>query len=282
MPERLRGLRSAANSPPMSVWDKLDPRYSVILCDIWGVVHDGVHLYPNAAERLRQWKAQGRTVVLITNAPRTANAVEAQLGRIGLPRDCWDGISTSGEAGIAAIKRLAHPTGFLGTSQDRAILEDHGLTFVEDGFTDIAVTGLDEDRDHVEEYRSQLEAWADRDVLFHCFNPDRIVIRGGVPEPCAGALADIYESLGGRVEWYGKPHHAIYAYALSLAGSPPKDAVLAVGDALVTDMLGAATQGFDAVFVQGGIHRGEPFPAGFASEYGLGDWSPVAVVESLA
>lgn len=265
----------------MTFWDGLDPRYSVVLCDIWGVVHDGVRLYPSAADRLRQWRGQGRKVILITNAPRTAEAVEAQLDRIGLPRDCWEGVSTSGEAGIAAIRMLGHPTGFLGTRDDRAILEAHGLAFVGDQFTDLAVTGLDDERDHVDQYRSQLEQLARRDVLFHCFNPDRVVVRGGVPEPCAGALADIYEGLGGRVEWYGKPHHAIYDYALSLAGNPPKEAVLVVGDALVTDMLGAARQGFDAIFIQGGIHAGEPFPTRFAEHYGLGDWAPVAIVESL-
>lgn len=265
----------------MTFWDNLDPKYSVILCDIWGVVHDGVRLYPKAAERLCEWRSQGRKVILITNAPRTADAVGAQLGRIGLPRDCWDGIATSGEAGIDAINKLAHPTGFLGTGQDRAILEEHGLRFVEDGFTDFAVTGLDGVRANAEEYRGELEALAERDVLFHCFNPDRVVVRGGVTEPCAGALADIYEGLGGRVEWYGKPFHTIYDFALSLAGHPPREAVLVVGDALVTDMLGAAQQGFDAVFVRGGIHAGEPFPAGFASQYGLGDWAPVAVVDSL-
>jgi len=266
----------------MSYWDRLDPKYSVILCDIWGVVHDGVELYPNASERLCEWRGQGRKVILITNAPRTADAVEAQLGRIGLPRNCWDGIATSGEAGIAAIKTLAHPTGFLGTRQDGAILEEHGLRFVEDGFTDIAVTGLDGERLKAEDYRDQLESLAARDVLFHCFNPDRVVVRGGVTEPCAGAIADVYEGMGGRVEWYGKPFHTIYDYALALAGHPPREAVLAIGDALVTDMLGAAKQGFDAVFVQGGIHVGEPFPAGFATQYGLGDWSPVAVVDSLS
>jgi len=265
----------------VSFWDSLDPKYSAILCDIWGVVHDGVTLYSGAAERLCGWRAQGRKVILITNAPRTAEAVEAQLQRIGLARDCWDDIATSGEAGIAAIKMLAHPTGFLGTAQDRKILEDHGLEFVDDGFTDIAVTGLDDDRDRVEEYRRQLEELAARDVLLHCFNPDHIVVRGGVTEPCAGALADVYEGLGGRVEWYGKPHDTIYQYAMSLAGHPPHEAVLAVGDALVTDMLGAAKQGFGAVFVQSGIHAGEPFPDDFAPQYGLGDWSPVAVVDSL-
>lgn len=265
----------------MSFWESLDAKYSVILCDIWGVVHDGVSLYPNSAERLCQWCSEGRKVILITNAPRTADAVEAQLHRIGLPPGCWDGIATSGQAGIAAIKDLAHPTGFLGTDRDRAILEEHGLRFVEEGFTDMAVIGLDEHRRSVAAYQDQLEDLAAQDVLFHCFNPDRVVVRGGVPEPCAGALADVYEGLGGRVEWYGKPFPAIYDYALTLAGNPPREAVLVVGDALVTDMLGAARQGFDAIFVQGGIHAAEPFPADFASQYGLGDWSPLAVVDSL-
>ena len=115
----------------------------------------------------------------------------------------------------------------------------------------------------------------------HCLNPDRLVIRGGVPEACAGAIADIYEMLGGRVTWYGKPYEAIYGYALHHAGHPPKGEVLVIGDALQTDALGAARQGFDFVFVHGGIHGGEPFPEDFAAQYGLGDWRPVAVVESL-
>ena len=265
----------------MSFWDALDPRYRVLLCDIWGVVHDGVALYPNAAERLAEWRRDGRKVILITNAPRPADAVEAQLKRIGLPRDCWNGISTSGEAGIAALRNLGRPAGFLGTRQDRAILEIHGLAFANDGFADIAVTGLDDERDQVGEYAGELEALAARGVTFHCFNPDRLVVRGGVPEPCAGALADAYEALGGRVEWYGKPHPAIYAHALGLAGNPPREAVLAIGDALQTDMLGAARQGFDAVFVQSGIHAGEPWPKGFAAANVLGDWHPVGIVAGL-
>jgi ribonucleotide monophosphatase NagD (HAD superfamily) len=107
------------------------------------------------------------------------------------------------------------------------------------------------------------------------------VIRGGVAEPCAGALADIYEALGGEVAWYGKPHETIYVHAMALAGNPERDAVLAIGDSLQTDVLGAARMGFDCLFVAGGIHSGEPFPADFASRNGLGDWSPVAVVERL-
>jgi HAD superfamily hydrolase (TIGR01459 family) len=116
----------------------------------------------------------------------------------------------------------------------------------------------------------------------HCLNPDRVVVRGGVPEACAGAIADIYEMLGGRVTWYGKPFPAIYAHALHVAGNPPKDEVLAIGDGLQTDILGAARMGFDTVFVAGGIHAGESFPEDFGERNGLGDWQPVAVVDGLA
>ena len=267
----------------MSYWDALPERYRVLLCDIWGVVHDGVNLYPNAAERLRQWRRDGRVVILITNAPRTAEAVEQQLGRIGLPRDAWDGIATSGEAGIAALLKLGTAVGFIGTAGDREILEERGVHIAEgDAFTDLACAGIEELRPRVDQYAEQLEQLAAGSVIFHCLNPDRVVVRGGVPEPCAGALADIYENLGGKVCWYGKPNEAIYRHALSLAGDPPSEEVLAVGDSLQTDILGAARMGFDAVFVSGGISEGKPFPADFGVKHGLGTWEPVAVVGGLA
>jgi HAD superfamily hydrolase (TIGR01459 family) len=266
----------------MSFWDSLDPKYRLILCDIWGVVHDGVNLYPGAAERLKQWRHQGRCVALITNAPRTAEAVETQLARIGLPRECWDYVAASGEAGIEALNALHKPVGFVGTAGDRQILEGRGVEISDSGdFSDLACTGFEEARPKVEDYGEDLERWATRDVHMHCLNPDRLVVRGGVPEPCAGAIADVYEMLGGRVTWYGKPHAAIYAHALHHAGNPPKDEVLAVGDALQTDALGAARMGFDFVFARCGIHAGEPFPDDFAAQYALGDWHPVAVVDSL-
>ena len=266
----------------MSDLDGLPPHYRLILCDIWGVVHDGVALYPGAAERLKDWRREGRTIILITNAPRPADAVEAQLERIGLSRDAWDGITTSGEAGIAALKALGEPVGFLGTREDRQNLAAHGVDFASgDTFRHLACTGLDDERDGVEEYRSQLKELARRAVVLHCLNPDRIVMRGDVPEPCAGALADIYEDLGGTVEWYGKPYPAIYRHALSLGGNPPSGTVVAIGDALQTDMLGAARMGFDAIFVAGGIHRGGSFPADFADSNDLGDWAPMAVVDGL-
>jgi HAD superfamily hydrolase (TIGR01459 family) len=267
----------------VNYWDALDSRYRLILCDVWGVVHNGVELYSGAAERLRQWREEGRCVVLLTNAPRTQEAVEQQLGRIGLPGDCWDAIATSGEAGIEALNALGTPVGFIGTAGDREVLEGRGVRIADDeGFSDLACTGIREGEPDPQSYRAELERLVERDVHLHCLNPDRLVVRGGVPEACAGALADIYQMLGGRVTWYGKPFPAIYAHALHRAGNPPKDEVLAVGDGLQTDILGAARMGFDTVFVAGGIHAGEPFPEDFAERNGLSDWQPVAVVDGLA
>lgn len=267
----------------MNYLSALSPRYRLILCDVWGVVHDGVSLYPDAAKRLRGWRDEGRCVALITNAPRTAQAVEQQLARIGLPADAFDFIVTSGEAGIAALNSLDDPVGFIGTAGDREILEGKGVRISShDDFTELACTGVTESRPRPEDYGAELERFANRDVHMHCLNPDRVVVRGGKFEACAGAIADLYQELGGRVTWYGKPFEAIYRHALKRAGNPPASQVLAVGDGLQTDMLGAASMGFDAVFVSEGIHAGEPFPKQFAFENGLGDWQPVAVVDGLA
>ena len=267
----------------MNFLDRLDPKYSLILCDVWGVVHDGVSLYPGAEQRLGKWRDEGRCVALITNAPRTAEAVEHQLARIGLAREAYDFVVTSGEAGIEALKALGEPVGFVGTEGDLEILEGRGIRIAEGNqFTDLACTGVTESRSNPEDYRADLQRWAARNVTMHCLNPDRMVIRGGVAEACAGAIADLYEELGGAVTWYGKPHPAIYEHALDRAGHPGKHRVLAVGDGLQTDILGAARMGFDAVFVSGGIHAGERFPNDFACRNGLGDWEPIAVLDGLA
>ena len=266
----------------MNFLDELDPKYSLILCDVWGVVHNGVELYPGAEERLRAWRSQQRMVVLLTNAPRTAEAVEQQLARIGLSPEAYDFVVTSGEAGIEALNRIGKPVGFIGTEGDREVLEGRGVRIAEDShFTSLACTGIRENEPDPQDYRSELEMLAGQGVRMHCLNPDRVVVRGGITEACAGALAEIYETLGGEVTWYGKPFPSIYEHALRVGGNPPPSEVLAIGDGLQTDVLGAALMGFDTVFVAGGIHAGEPFPEDFAKREGLGDWRPVAVVDGL-
>ncbi|MDQ3078996.1 MAG: TIGR01459 family HAD-type hydrolase [Pseudomonadota bacterium] len=265
----------------MSTLQSLAEPYSTILCDIWGVIHDGGRMLPGAARRLTEWKDAGKTIILVTNAPRPASSVQAGLDALGLPRATYDAITSSGEAGIAALIDPARAVGFLGTREDRDDLVAHGVQIVDDDVAQVACTGLDEQRALPEEYAGQLRDWADRDVLFHCLNPDREVIHRGQREACAGALADLYEAFGGRVAWYGKPHAPIYAHALSLAGNPLPGDVLAIGDGPVTDMLGAARFGLDAIFISHGVHAGAPFPPEFAARYGLGDWRPIATFADL-
>lgn len=266
----------------MTALDKLDGNYRAILCDIWGVVHDGATIFPGVEDRLLRWRAEGRRVVLVTNAPRPAETVQRHLDRLGLSRGAYDAVTSSGEAGIAALTDPRRPVGFLGTAEDRDDLISRGVILSHSDFTELACTGLDEWHDEPAAYREQLADWAASGVVFHCLNPDRIVIHCGKMEACAGALADIYEELGGTVMWYGKPHRSIYDHARSLAGNPPRDAMLAIGDGLPTDMLGAARYGIDAIYVSHGIHAGEPVPDDFASRHGLGDWRPILTIEGLA
>lgn len=266
----------------MDSLDDLDLKYRAMLCDIWGVVHDGGQLLPGVRERLLKWKSEGRHIVLLTNAPRPASSVQRTLDRLGLPREAYDAISTSGEAGIASLAKPPRPVGFLGLEDDREDLRSYGVNIVSTDFAEIACTGLNDRYDQPDEYRGLLESLARSGVVMHCLNPDRVVIHLGRREACAGALADIYEALGGKVLWYGKPHGPIYDYARSLAGNPPLEAMVAIGDGLPTDMLGAARYGIDAVYVSHGIHAGEPVPDDFASSHGLGGWRPILTVEGLA
>lgn len=267
----------------MSSLQTLDAKYRVIFCDIWGCIHDGIQVFPGAAERLRRWRAGGQKIILITNAPRTAQAVAEQLKQLGLHSTLWDGIATSGDAGIETLRRAKKSVGFIGTNSDKLNLEGRQIQIAAgDDFDELACAGLDETRRTVAEYDEEIRPLAARDVLMHCLNPDRLVLRGSVSEPCAGAIADRYLEFGGRVEWYGKPYSAIYRHAMRLAGDPPVRNVLAVGDGLVTDILGAARMGFDCVYVTGGIAQGESIPHDFAEKYSLGNWKPVAVVGSLS
>jgi HAD superfamily hydrolase (TIGR01459 family) len=249
----------------------LPERYRLILCDLWGCVHDGQRILDGVAETLAAWKRQGRTTLFVTNAPRSADAIRAQLLRLGLDPALDDGIVSAGDAGLAAVR--GRPVGFCGTADDLADLSARGLVAAAQDYDELACAGLTAG-ETVADYAGRLAEWRSADVLMHCLNPDRVVHHMGEVMICAGALADAYEALGGRVSWYGKPYPAIYDLALRLGGDPDRGSVLAVGDGLQTDMEGAAAYGIDGLFVACGIHAGEEprFPDG---------WRPVATVPTL-
>ncbi|WP_265563028.1 TIGR01459 family HAD-type hydrolase [Sphingomicrobium arenosum] len=256
----------------------LPARYRTILCDVWGVIHDGARLFPGVARRFERWKGEGRTIVIVTNAPRPADRVEADLVAMGLPRASWDHLTSSGQAGIEALTHPPRKVGFAGSRYDYDDLTAHGVDIAIRGeaVEEIALTGLDEVRASVAEYEEEIGAWVEQDLLVHCLNPDRIVIHRGEEVVCAGALADEVAARGGRVQFYGKPHRPIYEHALRLAGDPdPADCVM-VGDNPATDMWGACRMGMAGVLVTAGVgHAAYEWGAEFEN------WRPFMTVSGL-
>ncbi|MCW3797267.1 HAD hydrolase-like protein [Sphingomonas sp. BN140010] len=257
----------------MNDLDALPARYRLVLCDLWGCVHDGYRLLPGAENRLKRWRTEGRKTLFVTNAPRSAATTGRQLDAMKLDPMLYDGIVSAGEVGIAALKGRA--VGFCGTAADRADLVEAGLELTDKGYRELACAGL-QSHETVDDYAERLDEWRRNDVLLHCLNPDRVVDHGGRRVVCAGALADAYEAMGGRTVWHGKPFASTYDHALDLAGGPPRHAVVAIGDGLKTDVLGAASYGIDCVYVAGGIHDGEPYPADLTP-----GWRPLMTVDSL-
>jgi len=252
--------------PLISHLAPLAGRYEALLCDAWGVIHDGVRVFDGAAHALGRFRSARGPVVVLTNAPRPSSIIPLQLDRLGLPRGAYDAVVTSGDAARAEIaRRLPAPAYRLGPEKDALLYEGIDPDFVrleEAAF--IVCTGLgDDQRETPEDYRSLLEKAARRRLPMICANPDIVVRWGGRLVWCAGALAQIYEELGGEVIYGGKPHPPIYDLALAkieaILGAPvERSKILCVGDGLRTDIAGANAQGIDAVFVTGagGVHGG--------------------------
>ncbi|MDI1326828.1 MAG: TIGR01459 family HAD-type hydrolase [Brevundimonas sp.] len=237
--------------------------YDILLCDVWGVIHNGRESWPAACEALTRFNRDHGHVVLISNSPRPAPGVVTQMDALGVPRDSWRAVVTSGDATRMELARRAPgPAWIIGPDRDWPLYDGLGLAPAE-GAEDaafISVTGPENDEvETPEDYRERLSAGAARDLELICANPDRVVQRGDRLIYCGGSLADLYESLGGRVTMAGKPFGPIYDLALKeaadLLGKPVNRArVLCVGDGVVTDVLGANKQGLDCLFIAQGIH----------------------------
>ncbi len=245
--------------------------YDVIYCDVWGVVHDGMRAYQAADAALRWFRGNGGTVVLVSNAPVPKGRVADMLDQRGLSRQCWDDIVSSGDIAVRHIQEKGYRElhGIGPKDRDRALFQlvRGGLASLEDAEA-IVCTGLNDDIvETAEDYRPLLREALARDLPFVCANPDKVVDVAGRLYLCAGAIADIYEDMGGDVFWAGKPHASAYETAGSIAEelrgrATPQARVLAIGDALRTDMKAAQTAGVDALFIAGGIHRDEVMAGG--------------------
>lgn len=241
-------------------------RYDVLFCDVWGVVHDGVRAYAGATDALMRFRSQGGTVVLVTNAPVPIPRVEAMLEARHVPPEAYDAIVSSGEIALAHMREEAYrEVYFIGPrGRDAAFFEKANVADVAlEAAQAVVCTGLNDDvNETVESYRQVLSEARGRELPFVCANPDLVVDVGGRLFLCAGALADAYTQLGGRVFWAGKPHANAYAAATTAAETirgttVAAERVLVIGDAVRTDLAGAQGAGLDALFIAGGIHRHE-------------------------
>lgn len=271
-------------------------RYDVLFCDVWGVVHDGHNAYAGAVEALQRFRAQGGSVILVSNAPVPTFRVEKMLDLRGVARSAWDDIVSSGAIALAHVVARGYQRVYYIGPRDRDAAFFDSATARPAALEEaeaIVCTGLNDDiGETAETYRALLTLALDRKLPFVCANPDLVVDVGGRHYLCAGAIADLYEHMGGGVFWAGKPHSSAYASALSVAerlrGSPiPKRRILVIGDALRTDLKGAANAGLDALFIAGGIHRGETMQDGrivpdrLAALFGSGAPRAIAAMPEL-
>jgi HAD superfamily hydrolase (TIGR01459 family) len=243
----------------------LADRYDGFILDLWGVIHDGVNAFPHAVDCLARLRAAGKRTLLLSNVPRPNDAARTLMRGMGIPDDLYTDILTSGEAVRRALQRppdlwwaeLGARVFHLGPERDRGVIEGLPLTKVlqPSDANFVLNTGPDDHRNPTEmsEFEEVLHDCARHHLPMICANPDMQVTRGGVRVLCAGSLAQRYRELGGDVRSLGKPDPAIYQPVLQSLGLPVHR-VLAVGDALETDIAGAACVDLAACWVLSGIH----------------------------
>jgi HAD superfamily hydrolase (TIGR01459 family) len=240
-------------------------RYDVLLCDVWGVIHNGMDSFPEACSALARWRSERGPVVLISNSPRPSAEVIQQMDELGVPLTAWSAIVTSGDATRELLAdRAPGPAWRIGPDRDAPLYEGLGLTFADaDAAEFISCTGpFDDEVETPEHYRAAFEKAVARRLVMICANPDKMVQRGDRLIYCGGALADLYKDLGGAVLMAGKPYVPIYGLALAkaeqaLGARLDIGRVLAIGDGIATDVLGANINHLEVLFVASGVHGGE-------------------------
>lgn len=239
--------------------------YDLILCDVWGVLHDGLKAFPAAGEALTRFRERGGRVVLVSNAPRPGWLVVRQLDQYGVPKTAYDDVRTSGDLSREIVaengmKAFHH----IGPERDLGLFRGlDGRPAPLDEAEYVVCTGLfDDETETAEDYAHTLAAMRARDLPMICANPDLVVERGHKLIVCAGAIAAAYEAIGGQTVTPGKPHRPIYDAALArgeeLLGRPlDRRRALGLGDAIRTDIAGGVGAGIDTLLVARGIHAVE-------------------------
>ena len=258
-------MADSTSAPILSGLSEIAGAYDAAICDVWGVLHNGRDAFHAAADAMRRFRKTRGPVVLLSNAPRLADGVEGLFHRVGLPRDFYDGIVTSG---LAARDDLLRRTErgetlklfYLGPPRDNPLFEGLNIHLVRPEEAELVLCSgfYDDETETPDDYRAMLEGFKARSLPFLCANPDIVVQRGDKLIYCAGAIARLYESLGGETVYYGKPYPAVFERALEeLRKVAGIHRALVIGDGIETDIAGANRMGLDALFIAGGIHAAE-------------------------
>lgn len=282
---------SASAIPLINSIAPLAEETSAWLLDIWGVIHNGVRPYLEAAAACERFREGGGVVVLVSNSPRPNASVAGQLDGIGVPRTAYDAIVTSGDVARALIGGYSGRAVFhIGPERDLPIFAGLNVTRVPPQDAEAVVcTGLfDDERETPDDYAATLRACAVRSLPMICANPDIMVERDGRMIFCAGAIARAYEALGGHVDYAGKPHAPIYTLTFQTLeelkpGSADRARLLAIGDGVNTDIAGAAGAGVRSVFVASGVHvKGALDAKSIETLFPPGAPRPIAAMPKLA
>ena len=238
-------------------------RYDGYILDLWGTIHNGVEPLPGAVDCLRALARRGKTVLILSNAPRRTGAVINRMDAVGIPRDCYGPVLSSGEAGWLALRDRADPwhrklgdrAFAIGEAGDESVLENQAIEEVGslERATFLLCVGAFRRSDTVDDYAVLLAQARAHRLPMLCVNPDLEVLRGPNREICAGAIAARYAEIGGDVGYHGKPHRPIYTLSLARFPGIPHTRILAVGDSLRTDIAGANAVGIDSLFMTGGL-----------------------------
>ena len=232
--------------------------YDIFLIDLWGVIHNGIRIFKNVKNVLKKLKEKNKSVFFITNAPRRSDVIQQQLNDFGIMSDLYNKVISSGELSWLYMKKNYRNKKCLmiGPPRDNHLIEGLDLDIVEqDSFVDIILnTGPWGDQDRLENYTALLQDLVAMKPTMICSNPDKIVVRGERFMICAGLLAEFYEKIGGKVEYFGKPYEEIYKYCFKFIDQK-NPRVLVIGDSLENDIKGANNLKFESVLITDGIHR---------------------------
>ena len=254
----------------IKTFSEISDNYTAVICDLWGCLHNGVKIFPEALRALEEFKTSNGKVILVTNAPRPIANVEYQIANLGITKNHYDMLLTSGELTSNYINKICEhelSVFHIGGKRHHSIYKDMisarkvsiEIENIADADLIVCTEPFDPSRDKLTDYEKTLKVGLDKELTLLCANPDLFVDVGETREMCAGSLASMYEIMGGKVIYFGKPHSNIYQEVYSFlkkVEKPSAESILCIGDGLKTDIRGANNEKLDSLLVVGGLLKG--------------------------